>query len=71
MWKNGLKQMRVVLQGSNTAHKLVSLHVPVRGIDVDKRAKFGPFIMMCAVTNAMQTHGLSCASANCSYQGSL
>lgn len=59
MWKNGLKQMRAVLQGSNTAHKLVSFPVPMRGIDADKRAKFGPFIMMCIVTNAMQTHGLS------------
>ena len=71
MWKNGLKQMRVVLQGSNTAHKLVSFPVPMRGIDADRRAKFGPFIMMCVVTNAMQTHGLSCASASYSYQGSL
>jgi len=71
MWKNGFKQMRVVLQGSNTAHKFVSFPVPMRGIDADKRAKFGPFIMMCTVTSVAQTHRLSCASASCSSQGSL
>lgn len=71
LWKNGLKQIHVVLQGSNTVHKLVYFTVPMRGIDADKRAKFGPFIMMCIVTTAMQTHGLSCASARYSYQHSL
>lgn len=44
--------------------------IPRRGIGADKRAKFGLFIMMCVVTSTMQTHGLSCAAARYSYQGS-
>lgn len=63
--------MHVVLQGSNTAHKLLSFTAPTRGIDADKRAKFGLFITMCVVTNAVQTRGLSHASARYSYKGSL
>lgn len=71
MWKNSLKQMHIVLQGSNTAHKLVFFAVPMRGTDADTRAKFGLFMMMCTVTNTVQTHGLSCAAASYSYQGCL
>lgn len=42
----------------------------MRGVDADKRAKFGPFIMMCVATKALQTHGLSCAAASSSCRAS-
>lgn len=55
--------MHAVLRGSNIAHRLLSFTAPTRGIDADKRAKFGLFVTMCIVTNAVQTRGLSRASA--------
>lgn len=63
--------MHAILRGSNIAHRLLSFTAPMRGIDADKRAKFGLFVTMCIVTNAVQTRGLSRASARYSYQGSL
>lgn len=71
MEKKSFKQMHVVLQGSDAVHKLVSFSFPKRGIAADKRTKFGLFILVSAVRNAVQPNGMSCASASCSYQGSL